>query len=42
MSASRGTDHRGFGLLPDEVQLTGVEWSPAMLDIARHRAGQLM
>ncbi len=26
---------------PDEVQLTGVEWSPAMLDIARHRAGQL-
>ncbi len=26
---------------PDEAQLTGVEWSPAMLDIARHRAGQL-
>jgi ubiquinone/menaquinone biosynthesis C-methylase UbiE len=26
---------------PDEVHLTGVEWSPAMLDIARHRAGQL-
>jgi ubiquinone/menaquinone biosynthesis C-methylase UbiE len=26
---------------PDEVQLTGLEWSPAMLDIARHRAGQL-
>jgi ubiquinone/menaquinone biosynthesis C-methylase UbiE len=26
---------------PDEVQLTGVEWSPAMLDIARHRARQL-
>jgi ubiquinone/menaquinone biosynthesis C-methylase UbiE len=26
---------------PDGVQLTGVEWSPAMLDIARHRAGQL-
>jgi ubiquinone/menaquinone biosynthesis C-methylase UbiE len=26
---------------PDAVQLTGVEWSPAMLDIARHRAGQL-
>src|SRR6266581_1008581 len=26
---------------PDEVQLTGVEWSPAMLDIARRRAGQL-
>jgi ubiquinone/menaquinone biosynthesis C-methylase UbiE len=25
---------------PDEVQLTGLEWSPAMLDIARHRAGQ--
>jgi ubiquinone/menaquinone biosynthesis C-methylase UbiE len=26
---------------PDQVQLTGLEWSPAMLDIARHRAGQL-
>ncbi len=26
---------------PDKVQLTGVEWSPAMLDIARHRAEQL-
>jgi len=26
---------------PDEVQLTGVEWSPAMLDIARDRARQL-
>jgi len=26
---------------PDEVRLTGVEWSAAMLDIARHRAGQL-
>jgi ubiquinone/menaquinone biosynthesis C-methylase UbiE len=26
---------------PDEVQLTGLEWSPAMLDIARHRAGQV-
>lgn len=26
---------------PDQVQLTGVEWSPAMLDIARLRAGQL-
>jgi ubiquinone/menaquinone biosynthesis C-methylase UbiE len=26
---------------PGGVQLTGVEWSPAMLDIARHRAGQL-
>src|SRR5258707_12856976 len=26
---------------PDEVQLTGVEWSRAMLGIARHRAGQL-
>src|SRR5216683_6241307 len=26
---------------PDQVQLTGVEWSPAMLDIARRRAGQL-
>jgi ubiquinone/menaquinone biosynthesis C-methylase UbiE len=26
---------------PNEVQLTGLEWSAAMLDIARHRAGQL-
>jgi len=26
---------------PDGVQLTGVEWSPAMLDIARERARQL-
>ncbi len=26
---------------PAGVQLTGVEWSPAMLDIARSRAGQL-
>jgi ubiquinone/menaquinone biosynthesis C-methylase UbiE len=26
---------------PGTVQLTGVEWSPVMLDIARHRAGQL-
>jgi ubiquinone/menaquinone biosynthesis C-methylase UbiE len=26
---------------PDGVQLTGVEWSPVMLDIARRRAGQL-
>jgi ubiquinone/menaquinone biosynthesis C-methylase UbiE len=26
---------------PDEVQLTGVDQSPAMLDIARDRAGQL-
>ncbi len=26
---------------PAEVQLTGVEWSPAMLDIAKDRAGQL-
>src|SRR6266566_1099786 len=26
---------------PDEAQLTGVDQSPAMLDIARHRAGQL-
>jgi len=26
---------------PDQVQLTGLEWSPAMLDIARLRAGQL-
>ncbi len=26
---------------PDEAQLTGVEWSPAMLDIARDRAGKL-
>jgi ubiquinone/menaquinone biosynthesis C-methylase UbiE len=28
-------------LYPADVQLTGIEWSPAMLDIARHRAGQL-
>lgn len=26
---------------PDGVQLTGVEWSPAMLEIARKRAGRL-
>ncbi len=26
---------------PDEVRLTGVEWSAAMLDIARARAGKL-
>jgi ubiquinone/menaquinone biosynthesis C-methylase UbiE len=26
---------------PDGVQLTGVEWSPAMLERARHRAEQL-
>ena len=26
---------------PDGVQLTGMEWSPAMLQIARDRAGQL-
>jgi len=26
---------------PDEVRLTGVEWSPAMLEIARDRAGKL-
>ncbi|MDA8320739.1 MAG: methyltransferase domain-containing protein [Actinomycetota bacterium] len=26
---------------PGGVQLTGIEWSPAMLDIARARAGQL-
>jgi ubiquinone/menaquinone biosynthesis C-methylase UbiE len=30
-----------FAHYPEEVQLTGVEWSPAMLDIARRRAGQL-
>src|SRR5713226_8177404 len=30
-----------FAHYPDEVQLTGVEWSPAMLDIARRRAGQM-
>jgi ubiquinone/menaquinone biosynthesis C-methylase UbiE len=28
-------------LYPADVQLTGIEWSPAMLDIARHRAQQL-
>src|SRR5260370_37849467 len=47
---SRATGHVlevaiGTGLnlahYPVGVQLTGVEWSPAMLDIARHRAGQL-
>jgi ubiquinone/menaquinone biosynthesis C-methylase UbiE len=26
---------------PDQVRLTGVEWSPAMLDQARHRTEQL-
>src|SRR6266487_6885814 len=26
---------------PDGVRLTGVEWSPAMLAVARQRAGQL-
>ena len=26
---------------PGTVQLTGVEWSPVMLDMARHRAGRL-
>ncbi|HEV7963428.1 MAG TPA: methyltransferase domain-containing protein [Actinoplanes sp.] len=26
---------------PHDVVLTGLEWSPAMLDIARHRADQL-
>ena len=47
---SRATGHVlevaiGTGLnlahYPVGVQLTGVEWSPAMLDIAQHRAGQL-
>jgi ubiquinone/menaquinone biosynthesis C-methylase UbiE len=47
---SRATGHVlevavGTGLnlahYPDGIQLTGVEWSPVMLDIARHRAGQL-
>jgi len=28
-------------LYPEDVQLTGIEWSPAMLDIARRRAEQL-
>src|SRR6266496_6410060 len=26
---------------PRQVRLTGIEWSPAMLDIARHRAREL-
>jgi ubiquinone/menaquinone biosynthesis C-methylase UbiE len=26
---------------PDDVRLTGLEWSPAMLDVARRRARQL-
>jgi ubiquinone/menaquinone biosynthesis C-methylase UbiE len=26
---------------PDDVRLTGIEWSPAMLDVARRRARQL-
>ncbi len=26
---------------PDEVRLTGIEWSPTMLDLARHRAEHL-
>ncbi|MEU0042860.1 class I SAM-dependent methyltransferase [Streptomyces werraensis] len=28
-------------LYPDDVELTGLEWSPAMLDIARRRADEL-
>jgi ubiquinone/menaquinone biosynthesis C-methylase UbiE len=28
-------------LYPVDIRLTGIEWSPAMLDIARHRAGEL-
>ncbi|WP_327432918.1 class I SAM-dependent methyltransferase [Streptomyces sp. NBC_01236] len=28
-------------LYPADVELTGIEWSPAMLDIALHRAEQL-
>jgi ubiquinone/menaquinone biosynthesis C-methylase UbiE len=26
---------------PPEIRLTGIEWSPAMLEIARHRAAEL-
>src|SRR2546423_2643212 len=26
---------------PQELRLIGIEWSPTMLDLARHRAGQL-
>ncbi len=32
---------RNLGLYPDGVTLTGIEFSPAMLDIARNRAQQL-
>jgi ubiquinone/menaquinone biosynthesis C-methylase UbiE len=30
-----------LALYPDDVRLTGIEWSPAMLDVARRRADQL-
>jgi len=30
-----------LGLYPDGIRLTGVEWSPAMLEHARRRAGEL-
>jgi len=30
-----------FGYLPDDIQLTAVEFSPVMLDMARRRASQL-
>jgi len=32
---------RNLGLYPDEVSLTGIEYSPAMLEIARMRAQEL-
>ena len=30
-----------LGLYPEDARLTGIEWSPAMLEIARRRAGHL-
>jgi ubiquinone/menaquinone biosynthesis C-methylase UbiE len=30
-----------LALYPQDIRLTGIEWSPAMLDIARRRARQL-
>jgi ubiquinone/menaquinone biosynthesis C-methylase UbiE len=32
---------RNLGLYPDDVSLTGIEFSPAMLEIARKRAREL-
>ena len=32
---------RNLSLYPDTVRLTGIDWSPAMLGIARERAARL-